>query len=62
LYICTTNRLKLFSKIVKDKLRDNNSIGKSDIDQINKDIAKQRQRISNARVLMLDGEIDALEF
>lgn len=56
------NSLKLFSKIIKDKLKENNSTGKTEMDFINKDIAKQRQRIANAKVLMLDGEIDASEF
>ncbi len=32
------------------------------MEKINKEIAKQHQRISNARTLMLDGEIDATEF
>lgn len=56
------NSIKLFSKIVKEKLKDSNTTGKAELEKINKEIAKQQQRISNARALMLDGEIDSTEF
>lgn len=54
--------LKLFSRIIKDKLNTNNSIVKTEIETIKKAIEKQTLRISNARMLMLDGEISASDF
>lgn len=56
------NSIKLFSKIAKEKLKDNNTSGKTELEMINKEIAKQNQRVSNARSMMLDGDIDATEF
>jgi len=58
----TPNAIKLFSQITREKLKESNTAGKSELDKINKEIAKQKQRISNARALMLDGEIDSTEF
>ena len=57
-----TNSIKLFSKLASEKLKNNNTSGKAELEKVNKEIAKQHQRISNARSLMLDGEIDASEF
>ena len=56
------NSIKLFSKLASEKLKNNNTSGKAELEKVNKEIAKQHQRISNARSLMLDGEIDATEF
>ena len=56
------NTLKLFSSMVKEKMKNNNSNSKAEIDSVNREISKQKQRISNAKSLMLDGEISALEF
>ncbi len=56
------NTLKLFSTLVKTKLKKDNDNGKVELDSVNKQIAKQRQRIANAKTLMLDGEITANEF
>jgi site-specific DNA recombinase len=56
------NSVKLFSKLANEKLKNNNTSGKAELEKVNKEIAKQHQRISNARSLMLDGEIDATEF
>ena len=56
------NSIELFNKIVSEKIKNSNSEGRNQIDQINKELAKQKQRIINARELMLDGEIDASEF
>jgi site-specific DNA recombinase len=56
------NSVKLFAAIIKDKLKKNNINGKVEMDVINKDIEKQKQRILNAKSLMLDGEITATEF
>lgn len=56
------NALKLFSATIKLKLKDNNTSGKAEMDAVNREIAKQKQRIANARSLMLDGEMPANEF
>ena len=58
----TQNTINLFKKIVGEKFKKSNTEGRNELDQINKEIAKQKQRITNARSLMLDGEIDATEF
>jgi site-specific DNA recombinase len=54
--------VNLFKKIVSDKVKKNNSEGKENIEKINKEIDKQRQRIANARAMMLDGEISSTDF
>ena len=54
--------LKLFSAIVKDNLKKNNQDGKAEIDSVHKEILKQKQRLENAKSIMLDGEISAIEF
>ena len=56
------NTLKLFSALVKEKIKKNNNTGKAEVDAINREILKQKQRITNARTLMLDAEITASEF
>jgi len=52
----------LFSEFVKDKIKKNNNSGKTEMDAINREILKQKQRISNAKSLMLDGEITSNDF
>ncbi len=54
--------LKLFSAIVKDNLKKNNQNGKAEMDSVHKEILKQKQRLENAKSIMLDGEISAIEF
>jgi site-specific DNA recombinase len=54
--------LKLFSAIVKDNLKKNNQDGKAEMDSVHKEILKQKQRLENAKSIMLDGEISAIEF
>ena len=56
------NTINLFKKIVSEKLKKNNLEGRNELEKINKEITKQKQRVTNARALMLDGEIDATEF
>ena len=56
------NSIKLFSAIIKDKLKSNNSNGKAEMASVNREIEKQNQRIKNAKDLMLDGEITMSEF
>ena len=56
------NTLKLFSAIVRDKLKSNNANGILETEAINRAISKQKQRISNSKLLMLDGEITPNEY
>jgi site-specific DNA recombinase len=56
------NSLKLFNKIANEKLRNNSTSGKIEIENINKEIVKQRQRISNAEMLLLDAAIDPQQY
>lgn len=55
-------RLELFRAVLKDKLKKNNGNCKSEMEKINKEIAKNNQRALNARTLMLDGEINPNEY
>ena len=49
--------LELYGNILKQSLKENNQSVKLDLQIITKDIEKQKQRLQNARALMLDGEI-----
>jgi site-specific DNA recombinase len=48
---------ELYSNILKQSLKEDNQLVKSDLQTITKDIEKQKQRLQNARALMLDGEV-----
>jgi site-specific DNA recombinase len=52
----------LYAQILKDKLKQNNNTGKSELEKVYKEIAKQKQRLKNAKDLMLDGEFSASEY
>jgi site-specific DNA recombinase len=54
--------LKIFSKIVNDKITQNNQTNKIEGGKINTEISKLKKRIENAKNLMLDGEIEVSEF
>ncbi len=56
------NTINLFKRIVSEKLKNNNTEASSILDRINKEISKKKQRIVNARALMLDGEIESIGF
>ncbi len=49
--------LELYGNILKRSLKENNQSVKLDLQTITKDIEKQKQRLQNARALMLDGDI-----
>ena len=49
--------VELYGNILKQSLNENNKTVKADILDINKGIDKQKQRLQNARALMLDGDI-----
>ena len=54
--------MSLYAKILKDKLKQNNTSGKAALEKLYKEIARQRQRLKNAKDLMLDGEFSAGEY
>ena len=54
--------LNFFSAIVKDKLKKNNHDGKAEMESVHREITKQKQRLSNAKSLMLDAEITPNEY
>jgi site-specific DNA recombinase len=56
------NSVKLFKAIVKDKFKNNTANLKIEVDTVNREISKQKQRILNARSLMLDGDFTPNEF
>ncbi|MGB3946745.1 MAG: recombinase family protein [Bacteroidia bacterium] len=49
--------VELYGNILKQSLNENNKTVKADILDVNKGIDKQKQRLQNARALMLDGDI-----
>ncbi|HXT82740.1 MAG TPA: hypothetical protein VN704_00070 [Verrucomicrobiae bacterium] len=49
-------------KTLKNKLKSNNSENKSDVETVVKEIDKNKTRLKNAQILMLDGELNAAEY
>lgn len=49
--------IELYGNIIKQSLKENNKSVEEALLDVIKDIGKQRQRMQNARTLMLDGEI-----
>ena len=54
--------MRLYAEVLKDKLQNNNKETKANREQTNKDIEKQTQRLKNAKLLMLDGEVSVVEY
>lgn len=54
--------LKLFSAILKKGFKDRNSLVRTELENIQKDIAKQKQRLKNAKEMVLDGEITSADY
>jgi site-specific DNA recombinase len=54
--------VKLLAEILKQKFKEQNHTGKSELEKVHQEIAKQKQRISNGKDLMLDGEITSSEY
>ena len=52
----------LFAAILKQQLKQNNTTGKKELETIAKSIGKQKQRLKNAKDMMLDGEFSASEY
>ena len=54
--------MKLYAYILKDKLKENSTSGKYEMEKITKDIEKQKMRLKNAKEMMLDGEFSASDY
>jgi len=54
--------MNLFQKIVQQKLQDRKKNHQAEGAKKQKELEKQKQRLANARTLMLDGEIDAADY
>ena len=52
----------LYGNILKEKFKQHNHTGKSELTKTAQEIARQNQRLKNARDLMLDGEISSGEY
>ncbi|MHB8260452.1 MAG: recombinase family protein [Bacteroidia bacterium] len=54
--------LDLYADVLKKRLKTTSGENKTDAERISKDIEKNKQRLKNAQVLMLDGEINPTEY
>lgn len=54
--------INLLGEVLKQELKLNTKDNKAEISKINYEIEKQNTRVKNARSLMLDGELTALEY
>ena len=54
--------MNLYAQVLKSRLKQSNITGKVAFVKITKEIEKQKQRLKNAKDLMLDGEIMASEY
>jgi len=54
--------INLFSEILKNGFKSKNTIIKSELEKIQKDVAKQKQRLKNAKDMMLDGDISSNDY
>jgi site-specific DNA recombinase len=54
--------IELFMATLKRKLKSNSNDNKSDIEKVLKEIDKNKTRLKNAQILMLDGELNSLEY
>ncbi|HSH66401.1 MAG TPA: recombinase family protein, partial [Bacteroidia bacterium] len=54
--------LNLFSAILKKGFKDRNSSVRAELENIQKDIGKQKQRLKNAKEMVLDGEITSTDY
>ncbi len=52
----------LLAEIIKTKLKAGNTNGKKELEKIAQNIGKLKQRLKNAKDLMLDGEFSAAEY
>ncbi len=53
---------ELYLKTLKNKLKSNSGVNKSEIEKVTKEIEKNKARLKNAQILMLDGELNTIEY
>lgn len=56
------NSIKLYSKVLKDTFKHNHQTDKTELLKLTNEIDRQKQRLKNAKDLMLDGEITSADF
>ena len=61
-YTANHSSMKLFSAILKDKLSQSSTKGKTEIDKIESLVLKNKTRLKNAKDMMLDGEFSSAEY
>ena len=61
-YVANPQTMKLYAAILKDQFKDKNTSGKSELEKVTQQIAKQKMRLSNAKGLMLDGEFSTEDY
>jgi site-specific DNA recombinase len=54
--------IDLYAENLKTRLKTTNGENKTEAERVSKDIDKTKQRLKNAQVLMLDGEISSTEY
>ena len=54
--------LKLFSEILKTGFKNRNSTVRVELEKMQKDIGKQKQRLKNAKDMVLDGDITSTDY
>lgn len=58
----SSNSVKLYSKVLKDTFKHNYQTDKTELIKLTNEIDRQKQRLKNAKDLMLDGEITSADF
>src|SRR6185312_13894197 len=54
--------VELFMKSLKNKLKSNNGVNKVEVEKVSKEIEKNKTRLKNAQLLMLDGDLNPSEY
>lgn len=54
--------MELSAEALKQQLKSNNNCDKAELEKVVKEIEKNKQRLKNAQVLMLDGELNPSEY
>lgn len=53
---------ELYMRTLKNKLKSNTGVNKGEIEKVSKEIEKNKTRLKNAQILMLDGELNPIEY
>ena len=54
--------IELYMRTLKHKLKSNSGVNKDEIEKVTKEIEKNKTRLKNAQLLMLDGELNPTEY